>query len=221
MSDDDYVSIRKGAVLYSFSNDASNLYLDMKITETSDQNKILQMGMTLWLNADGKARQTLGIRFPIGSKFSVPRGQEGPMAPSPLALAKTIQLVGFSEDMEARLPSDNTDNIRGAIKYDDDGNLIYNLVVPFDKLPESGQGGGQDATVWTFGLEYGAPPAVNRPASGQGQSSAFSSSAPARGGRGSRTAGRSGVSSARPGGTGPAADPPVLIWVRDLKAAAK
>ena len=216
--DDDFMSAKKGAVLYFLSNDEMNLCVDMKIKETLEQSNILQMGMTIWLNTDGKSRKIIGVRYPIGARFSRTQGM---VKPTPLSLANTIQLVGFGNPQESRLPSDNPDNVRGSVKYDDDGNLIYHLIIPLAKIPDydpatmSGSG-----TLWTLGIEYGVPPVMTAQA---GRGPAPAGGMP-RGGGGS-PGGRGGGMS--PGGARPSTGgsetvfTPELIWIKELKLASK
>src|SRR5665648_499160 len=64
VADQEYLSEKKGKVLYYLSNDEANVYIDMKITETLEQNRILKIGLTVWINTDGKARKITGIRYP-------------------------------------------------------------------------------------------------------------------------------------------------------------
>lgn len=225
--EENYTSERKGAILYCLSNDEKALYVDMKITESEDQSKILQSGMTVWLNADGKSRKTLGVRFPVGSRYSMNRTQNSALnKPSPLSMANTIQLVGFGEGVQSRFPSDNTDNIRGVVKYDEDGNLIYSMVIPVDKLPEAEKTAATDPlNLWTIGIEYGAPPVMTgqvpagvRPPSGAGAS--MPAGGGARGG-GGRSGGGMPAGGGMSRGAPQAADPPVVIWAKDMKVTVK
>ena len=50
----EYIVAKKGKVQYYLSNDDMNIYLDMKIIETLEQIRILQDGLTLWINMDNK-----------------------------------------------------------------------------------------------------------------------------------------------------------------------
>ena len=227
-----YVSARKGAVLYCIFNDDKNIYFESKITESIDQNKILQMGLTLWVNTDGKSHKINGIKFPVGAKFSREfirqnAGQQNnPLVRvTPLSVANTIQLVGFRDVEEKRFPSDNTDNIRGSVKYDNDGNLLYSLIIPRSKLPAAVKSkDGKDVPI-TFAMEYGAMPAEGgRPGGQMGD-------APSSGGGGRSGGGGSGGRSGggRSGGGGsigggdrtaasqnPNASESVIIWIKDI-----
>jgi hypothetical protein len=219
----DYLSTKKGKVLYAVTNDDNNIYLDMKVSDVPEQNRILKMGLTVWVDTEGKSRKEVGIKYPIGTQFNRQRNANVINPPSPLAQANTIQLIGFKNTEETRFPSDNTDNIRGSVKYDNDGNLVYNLCIPLNKLQvEKTVDAGQ--LPLTLGIEYGAPPAM------PGQARPMTSMAPQGvGGRGGgRSSGRGGSRGGMNSGgmsNAPApssgAPPPVMIWMKNINLATK
>jgi uncharacterized membrane protein YgcG len=220
----DYVSVKKGAILYCFSNDDSLIFANLKFTESIEQNKILQTGLTLWVNSDGKSRKETGIRFPIGAKYSKVKDLQINNAyeiPTPLSLANTIQLVGFKGVTHPRFPSGNKDNIRGSVKYDKDGNLLYELVIPFSKLPEMENKSDGKIVAMTFAIEFGVPPSVGGP---KGGNSGYTppSGGGSRGGGGGRSGGARGSLGNGPSGAGSQTSPDaVIVWVKDLKLAQK
>lgn len=236
LSSTDYQSYGKGKILYYLSNDNENIYLDIKVTESIEQNKILQMGLTVWIDMDDKIRREMGIRFPIGAKFSRAQNRQGNENPviddssvnpnSPIGMANTIELTGFKDEAKKRFPSKNTDNIRGSVRYDNDGNLIYHLLIPASKLPFRNDVSGKGSMPIAMGIEYGASPVVNRPGGSpegggrpSGSSGAGRSSGGGRGGSmgGSRSGGGGGYG----GNTGAMqpAERPVIIWMKNVKLA--
>jgi hypothetical protein len=204
----DYTSIKKGFWLYCISNDDKNIYLDIKITESIEQGKVLQMGSTLWINTDGKSRKIDGIRYPLGAKYSKLRSNTGDnqgssslVQPGAIALANTIELIGFKTVHVKRFPSDNQENIRGSVKYDNDGNLLYNITIPISVLPEGGKNPDNTRPPITFAIEYGAPPFVAVQTQRPSEAGAPSGGGGGGGGRsGSRSGGGSGGGSR--GGSG-------------------
>ena len=231
----DYTSLKKGLVLYCISNDDKNIYVDLKFTESIEQGKILQMGSTLWINPDGRSRKVDGIRYPLGAKYSKVRINPGDnqsasslISPSPLALANTIELIGFKAAPDKRFPSNNQDNIRGSIKYDNDGNLLCNITIPITELPEGGKNPDNSRSPITFAVEYGAPPFIAE----QQRSTESGASASPGGGGGGRSGGRSGGGGGSRGGSGggsslgsgpgyqekPQAE---IIWIKKISLAEK
>jgi hypothetical protein len=167
MPDSSYGFFKKGNLLYFISNDKDNLYLDIKIEDSGVQSKILQEGLTVWFNTDGKLHKNTGIRYPVGAKYARGQGRQNPAAvgsPSPLAMASTIQLIGFQGQGPNMVPAKDQQDFSGSVQYDSDGNLYNTLRLSLSKLnlliPEEGKG----FEPFSLGIEYGnPPPAINNP----------------------------------------------------------
>jgi hypothetical protein len=235
---DKYSYFEKGKIYYFLSNDNDNIYIDIKIEDPGVQNRILKQGLTVWIKMDRKPAKKMGIRFPIGSQNSESRNKpnlignntnaDGSLV-TPLSLANTIELISFTNEEARRFPSDNADNFRGSVKYDNEGTLHYKMIMPIAKLPVRNSKDGDGAMPFTFGIEYGVLPVMNSP---RGIVAQPPSSGPPSGGSrgGSPGGGRSGGGA--PGGRGqgmgtPGAGsatsqntiPPVLLWIKNIKLA--
>ena len=221
----EYVSAQKGEVLYSLANDDENIFVDVLFTESLQQNKLLQMGMTLWINQDGKERKVTGIRFPIGAKYSKGGGMQREQNPlvkvSLLSQANTIELVGFKDVKPSRFPSNNEDNIRGFVKYDNDGNLICSLTIPISKLP-SGAAKASESLPLTLGIEYGAPPKMDISSgmpSGPGGAARMGGGGGRSGGsRGGASGGGAAPAGGAPGGSAAPQNlpKPIIFWMKNM-----
>ena len=232
----DYTFNKKSNLYYLFSNDNTNLYVDIKIEDSGVESKILKEGMVIWLNMEGKQDKKLGVHFPIGSentggrrRTNLPTDNFTPEGKpiTPLMRATTIELIGFTNEQEKRVPADNPDTFRGSVKYDNDGNLIYRLLIPISKLPIRNAKNGAGALPFNLAIGYGDDPEANvanmgRPGSGGGAPPAMTA-----GGGGGRAGG------GRPGGGGggmptggsfngsSSAEPPVILWVKNVQLASK
>jgi hypothetical protein len=160
----DYKAVRKSGLLYYLSNDNDNIYLDIIISDAGEQNMILRDGFVIWINMDGKSMKKMGVRFPVGAHNQ--SGINRSMQPdkniiqeniqgNPLAMANTIELIGFTNETERRFASDNPDSFRGYIKPDNRGTLYYRLVMPMSKLPVRSSREGNGIVPFTLGVEYG------------------------------------------------------------------
>jgi hypothetical protein len=221
ISDSEYQSYKKGLVLYYISNDSENLYLDLKVKETIEQSKILKIGMSVWINMDGKSHKKTAIRFPIGSDYSGGRKTNSMTkvsTPTPLSLATTIQLVGFNDVQPSRFPADNKDNFRGKAWYSKEGDLRYFLVIPLAKISSLDETSDKSGLI-TLGIEFGVPPEM-----GFG---APPSSGSMGGGPGGGGGGRPGGGGPPPGGMGggPSSSSatdlgsPILFWIKEINLA--
>ena len=140
----DYQLIKKTELYYFLSNDNDNIYIDMKIEDPRVQDKILKEGLIIWINMDGKTLKKMGVRYPIGAQ-----------SPTPLSFANTIELIGFTNEQKKHFPSENPDNFRGSVRYDDEGILYYKMIMPIAKLPIRNSKGGNGAMPFILGIEYG------------------------------------------------------------------
>jgi hypothetical protein len=166
----DYQSVRNSGLYFHISNDNDNVYIDLKFDNPEDQNMILKEGLILWINMDGKPIKILGVRFPARSQKLAGRSSAGHFENNVnqnaslvtlLQMANTIELIGFISESERRFPSQNADNFRGSVTYED-GILFYKMLMPIVKLPVRNSKGGNGAMPFTLGIEYGFPPDVNK-----------------------------------------------------------
>lgn len=223
---------KKANLYYYLSNDKENVYVRLRITDTEVQSKILNLGLTIWINMDGKTSKTIGLKFPIGAKNPASRRgmEKSPdgLTPSPLAMANTIELIGFTTEENRRLPAQNAESFTGSIKYDKDGVLHYWMKMPLEKMPlrNAKTGGGEEP--FTIGFEYplaqemgmGGPGGPGGPGAPAGEMPAMAPAggSPRGGGGGGRQGGGGGVPMARPPmGSQGSAKPPVLFWVKEIK----
>lgn len=161
----DFQFNKKSNLYYLTSNDEQNFYIDIRIEDTKTETKILSDGLVFWINADGKSQKDKGIRFPIGTEnakrpyikgANLPLQTESGVPKSPIAQANTVELIGYPEKEGRFLPSSNPDNVRGSVRYNDQGILHYRLIIPVDKLNLEPAKDGKGTIPFTLGIEIGA-----------------------------------------------------------------
>lgn len=229
LPDEGYDYFKKGKFFYYLSNDKDYLYVDIKTDDSGVQNRMLQEGMILWISMDDKKSKNTGVHFPIGVKNLKGRGAGFPEGSgegsiinpnSPIALANTIEFIGFSDAEPKRIPARNIDNFNGLVRYDKEGNLFYHIAIPITRLPVSSDLRREGAMPFTIGIEYGATPVTGRPAGGgiPAAPSGRPAGVPAGGGsRGGRPGGVPGGGMMPPGsGTSQSVVPPVILWISDI-----
>jgi len=172
----DYHLIRKTKLYCFLSNDNDNIYIDIKVEDQGIQNRILKEGLTIWISMDGKEEKKMGVRFPVGSQNQAVHKKSDPSENNtnpngkpvtPLSLANTIELIGFTNEQERHFPSENRDNFRGSVKCDEEGIFYYKMIMPIAKLPVRNSREGHGTMPFIFGIEYGSLP-VNKPAENRG-----------------------------------------------------
>jgi len=231
---DSYNYFKKGKIYYYISNDNENIYLSVKVEDPEIQNKILKQGMIIWVNPDGKQLQRTGIRYPVGSQVKGRPGignkieiSPGVNPNSPISQATTIELVGFTDEKVNRFPANNADNFRGSVRYNDDGILLYRLVMPLARLKTISSKDETEQIKYTLGIEPGPAMSGMRPPSQQGQQPQSGSAIPARagggraGGGGGRPSG-GGMPGGGPSGGSPSMQPAeanIILWIKDIRLA--
>lgn len=240
----DYTFNKKSNLFYFISNDNTNLYIDIKVEDSGIENKILKQGMVIWINMEGKQDMKLGVHYPLGSE-NRGGGKRSNMSETsftadgkpftPLMHANTIELIGFTSEAEKRFPADNPDSFKGSVKYDNDGNLLYRLLMPIAKLPVRNAKDGVGALPFNLAIEYGENPALNspggnmsRPPSSVGAPSGGADAGAGGGGRssggrsgGGRPSGGGGMPSGGSFGGSQSSEPPVILWVKNVQLADK
>jgi hypothetical protein len=232
----DYKNVKKSGISYFLSNDNENIYLDLRIEGTEVQNVIIRQGMVLWIDMEGKLRKKLGVRFPVGSQKQLSHSKASQLElttnpdgspKTPLSMANTIELIGFTGEQERHFPSENADNFSATLKYDNDGVLCYKMRMPLAKLPVRNTKEGNGALPFTLGLEYGFAAETNKPGPSMNQaSSSDNQSAGSRGGgrSGGGRSGRGGRMSIGSIGNNPETHNTEagseLLWIKDIKLAA-
>jgi hypothetical protein len=237
----EYSFFKKSKLWYFLSNDNDNMYISLKIEDPGVQNRILKEGLTIWINMDGKSSKKMGVRFPIGSQNSEGSNRSGipetktnidGSLVTPLAMANTIELVGFSNEVARRFPADSNDNFKGSIEFDTEGNLYYRMAMPVAKLPVRNSKDGNGAMPFTIGVEYGSVPQTTK--GGGGSAPPTASLGPPPGGvrgrssGGGRTGGGGSGGSGQGGGSSASgsssssyqnASPSVVLWIKNIKLA--
>jgi hypothetical protein len=235
LSDDNYGFFKKGNFLYYISNDNENIYIDIKIKDSGVQSSVLQEGLTVWFNADGRQHKEVGIRYPLGAKFADGpgrRNQGNSTSASPLSKANTIQLIGFPGEGQNMIPAKNDDNFSGSLEYDQDGNLFYNLRLPISRLSLIASEGGAGIEQSTIGIEYGGMPQMGNKPNGQAPpgmaeempSGVRGGSGGGRGGsggggRGGRGGSGGGMGAGPSGPSTPIAEASKLLWIKNVSLA--
>jgi hypothetical protein len=167
----DYMPAGRSGLYCFISNDNENVYFEMKVKDRKIQNRILTEGLTIWINMDGKEEKKMGIRFPLGSRNQPGRKKnareenipaEAESTENLLAMANTIEILGFLSEEQRRFPAENRDSFRGSVTLDEGGILYYKLIMPVAKLPLRNSREAHSAMPFILGIEYGSLPAANK-----------------------------------------------------------
>jgi hypothetical protein len=131
---------------YEIANDAENLYVLISTKDQLEQQKIIQGGMTVWINtkADKTQATAMGIGYPLDSRNDPDRNLLNEAQPDrqprhiTLEDKKDFALYGFGQASEvgnfAYADDTNPQGIRLRMDYNNAGELIYEAAIPLTTL---------------------------------------------------------------------------------------
>jgi hypothetical protein len=241
----------KGKFYYNMSNDKENLYIDLKIFDQDVQRTVLASGLTFWINMDGKKVKKTGLRFParqgspdMTNMQSLQNQQNrmpgGGITPSGVRNMQKppeykIELIRLGGSDDSFITPNEANNFRGSFRFEPDGNMWYELIIPLSKLPERSSKKGNDKA-FILGISYSAigsrpggggagAPDFGGEMGGPGGGGGMGGPGGGPGGGGGGRGGRSGGGAGEPGGGGAdmraPSSPSVLVWFKDLQFASE
>jgi hypothetical protein len=139
---------------YEVANDQKNLYFILRITDEATKKQIIQNGLEIWINKDGKKDTLTGVTYPVIARkkaqtTGMPFQQEQNAAPTGSAStektttnkAQDTAKVVFTPTKDLKLTRFLVNNGIQPIKgcpvqilaaEDNSGSLIYELAIPFN-----------------------------------------------------------------------------------------
>lgn len=151
-SDNDWVkplpyAIKSENVSYSISNDRQNLYVLLTTASRQEQQKIIEGGMSVWVNTKGDKSNgdAVGIGYPLDERNDRERNLMEEAQPQryqknkPVTLAdkRTYALYGFGGDTSIHRYSYGDSNSVGVIMrldYNKTGEMVYEMSIPLQAL---------------------------------------------------------------------------------------
>ncbi|HWK03251.1 MAG TPA: hypothetical protein VNS58_06450 [Puia sp.] len=136
---------RKEKLNYAVSNDRDNVYILVSTRSPQEQQKIIQGGMTVWINnqAEKNESSSMGIGFPLDSRKNRDRelmaqARPGQYKDKGITLddLKDYSLYSFkNESIENyEYGQSNEEGVQVRIDYNKEGDLIYEASVPLSSI---------------------------------------------------------------------------------------
>ncbi|HVP37396.1 MAG TPA: hypothetical protein VMT04_10410, partial [Terriglobales bacterium] len=118
-------------------NDTSNLYILIKAADQIRQRQIIRNGLTIWIDATGKDKKSLGIHYPIGmQEYGIPEVKANPNTEFDTEqknrfaeMLREIEVLGPEKNDRNRIGKANNFGIEAALS-DTLGVMIYELKIP-------------------------------------------------------------------------------------------
>jgi hypothetical protein len=131
---------------YEIANDAENLYVLISTKDQLEQQKMIQGGMTVWINtkADKTQGGAVGIGYPLDSRNDPDRNLMNEAQPNRAPRSTTLQdkkayaLYGFGATSDVGnydyADDSNAQGIKMRMDYNNTGELIYEAAIPLTTL---------------------------------------------------------------------------------------
>jgi len=131
---------------YEIANDAQNLYILISTKDVLEQQKMIQGGMTVWINTKSDKSQggAVGIGYPLDSRNDPDRNLMNEAQPNRAPKSVTLQdkkdyaLYGFGAASEVGnfdyADDSNPQGIKMRMDFNNTGELIYEASIPLTTL---------------------------------------------------------------------------------------
>ena len=165
---------------YALANDDSALYIAIRATDRTQQMKIVQGGMEIWVDNMATKKKSTGVKFPVGGggmKMPAGRttgnGQDAKERTQQMRLQMklkmlTMELTGFKEGLNGSQDVYSNVQVKPVIDWDDKDNMIYELAIPFAALEETAKANLTTISIGIFikGLKMEQGPGGGMPGGG-------------------------------------------------------
>lgn len=133
-------------ISYAITNDGDNLYILISTKDPQEQMKIIQGGMTVWINtkADKTQGDAVGIGYPLDSRNNHDQTLLQDAQPdrykhkaTTLEDKKDYALYGFGKESEVgnyTYGDDNPQGVKMRMDFNNTGELIYEAALPLTTL---------------------------------------------------------------------------------------
>lgn len=130
----------KQLLQYEIANDDENVYIAMRVMDSSSQMQALHQGFNLIINKEGKKKEGMEITFPIPDRESLRAlatkdSEEKPsdVRKAVLDAARAIYVRGLVDVVDGGISLENSYEIKTAVKIDTNA-VSYEAAIPFERL---------------------------------------------------------------------------------------
>ena len=132
---------------YLAANDNENLYIAARITNKQLQQRIMGLGMTVWIDTLMKNRERIGIAYPLAvtneqlESIAYEAQKDGKLDPRALddgyaKICQEFELVGFVEE-RVRVSNLASRDMKVAMTFDEVGAMVCEIKLPLSQLWQS------------------------------------------------------------------------------------
>ena len=153
---------QEGHIQYLVANNDKNLHLRLKTSNQASMKKILRNGLFVYFDIQGKKKKEVYLHYPLGNhqQNSTNKTQERELQENnDLLLAQMVRQIP-GEAVFSRSGNDELiqflfyeSDIQPSLKFENNGELVYDLMIPFSRIQE---GGLASITMLSLGIKTGS-----------------------------------------------------------------
>lgn len=133
---------------YNMGHDADNLYVGIRVADRGMQQRIMGLGMTVYVDTTAKRKEKIGVAYPLPlteeqvNKAAVEASNGGELDRNTFneiyaRMAQEFELLGFvEEDPKERIRVSNlaSKDLKTAMGFDQLGAMLIEFKIPFQQL---------------------------------------------------------------------------------------
>jgi hypothetical protein len=129
----------------ALANNSSNLFILLRVPGQTEQMKLLQGGMDIWVDGQDKKDKRTGISYPVKGELGEPDHQQPPPGQKPDLKQMHYQMAGqlislnrfgFKDEYNGVQSIRQNTGFKAAISWDENDVLIYELTIPFNAFAQ-------------------------------------------------------------------------------------
>lgn len=126
---------------YHIKNDASNVYIAMRVRDKDRQMQIFAQGLAFMINTKGKKREGPTVYFPVADRLALRSimsadndNRPDDMRKGALSAIRAIYVTRFDDVLDGQISLENTYGIYAQATLDTTDALCVEMVVPLEQL---------------------------------------------------------------------------------------
>jgi len=130
---------------YSIANTKDTLYMAVRVSDRSEQTRILKAGLTIGIDPKGKKKDSYSITFPLNlnsnnqvaqvykdDEGEITQQQRDELMRERLTTLRGIKVEGFKDIEDDMITTSNTYGFKVSFNYDEQGYLVCETAIPLN-----------------------------------------------------------------------------------------
>jgi len=159
----------KHTYMFSVTNDNKNVYICIYSTDLREQLKMVRAGINVYFDPKGDKNKNIALQFPVqkpndqnNNSGNYQTTSNNLATVNDLAMASNYyNVTGFKNIENGQIGiGDKRNDIKVAIRLNDDSSLVYEAIVPIVDIPGEGPDGKRNGKNFSVGITVNNLPAA-------------------------------------------------------------